>query len=308
MKYFNLGREKIASSRVILGCMRIADKPLKEVEQLLCAALESGVNTFDHADIYGGGESEKIFGEAVKNLGIARDKTVLQSKCAIRTTKRGAKAFDFSREYILSSVEGSLKRLQTDHLDTLLLHRPDALLDEHEVAEAFCALKKAGKVRAFGVSNFSAGQTRLLESAGVEIVANQLQFSLMHAGLVEAGFYVNMNNAEGINRDGEIYPYCRERGIAVQAWSPLYYGFFEGVFVGNEKFPELNKELERLAERYGCSSTAIAFAWILRLPAMQAVAGTTRAARIREIAKAADIQLTRDEWYELYAATGKILP
>lgn len=131
----------------------------------------------------------------------------------------------------------------------------------------------------------------------------------MHAGLIDEGLNVNMKKEESVQRGGDILNYCRLHNITVQAWSPLHYGFFEGIFVGDEKFPALNKELDRLAEKYGCTPSAIAFAWILRHPArMQVISGTTRAERIKELCRSAGITLTREEWYSLYLLAGKILP
>jgi predicted oxidoreductase len=216
---------------------------------------------------------------------------------------------NFAKEYIISSVEGSLKRLNTEYIDILLLHRPDTLVDTDEVGEAFERLQEDGKVRAFGVSNFSAMQMKLFRSCGIEIVANQMQFSLGHTAPVDAGFNVNMYKEESVTRAGDAMEYCRLRKIPVQAWSPLQYGFFKGVFVGNERFPVLNKELDRQAEKYGVSPSAIALAWILRHPAFkQVVTGTTSPERMTELCKAGDVMMSHEDWYALYLATGKILP
>ena len=182
-------------------------------------------------------------------------------------------------------------------------------MDPEEVFSAFEELYRSGKVRAFGVSNFSAGQIELLQGGRYEIVADQLQFSLLHSGLVDEGLNVNMTKDESTRRGGDVLNYCRLKNIAVQAWSPLNYGFIAGIFVGNEKFPEVNAELNRLAEKYGCTPAAIAFAWILRHPAgMQVVSGTSDAGHFTELCKAADVELTREEWYSLYRSTGKTLP
>lgn len=304
MKYLELGKSGLKASEIVLGCMRIADKPLERTEALLRAALDSGVNMFDHADIYGRGESEKRFGEAMKNLKIPRGEIIIQSKCGIRPGM-----YDFSKEHIISSAEGSLKRLGTDYLDVLLLHRPDALMDPDEVMAAFDKLYESGKVRHFGVSNFSVYQMKLLDRGRYAITANQLQFSLMHSGMIDEGLNVNMAKDESVQRSGDVLNYCRLSGTTVQAWSPLNYGMIEGIFVGDEKFPALNKELGRLAEKYDCTAAAIAFAWILRHPAeMQVIAGTTDAGRLKDLCKATDITLTREEWYGLYRSTGKTLP
>ena len=306
MKYCNL--RGIRSSRVVMGCMRIADKPLQQTEKLIVEAVRAGVNTFDLADVYGKGDCERILGVAVKDLGLARKDYIVQTKCGIRKGDEGA-WYDFSKEHIISSLENSLIRLNTEYVDIFLLHRPDALMEADEVAEAFEKLHGEGKVRAFGVSNFSAGQMKLLEESGVDIVANQMQFSLCHTPLIDSGFNVNTAKNEAVARAGDTWDYCRMEKIALQAWSPLQYGFFEGVFVGNEKFAKLNAELSLLAEKYRCTPSAIALAWILRTPAFaQVVTGTTSPERMAQLVLAGDIELTREEWYRLYLATGKTLP
>ncbi|MBE7100451.1 MAG: aldo/keto reductase family oxidoreductase [Clostridiales bacterium] len=308
MKYCNL--RDIHASSIVMGCMRIADKPLAQTEKVMVEAMRTGVNMFDLADVYGGGDCEKVFGVAIRDLGVPRKDYILQTKCGIRKDNVGKIArYDFSKDYILSSVEGSLKRLNMEYIDVLLLHRPDTLVDPYEVAEAFERLSEDGKVRAFGVSNFSAQQIALFRSSGIEVVANQMQFSLGHTLPVDAGFNVNMSKDESVTRAGDALEYCRAKKIPLQAWSPLQYGFFEGTFIGNEKFPKLNAVLSEMAEKYECTPTAIAFAWILRHPAFgQVVTGTTTPERMRDICKAGEINLSHKDWYELYMATGKTLP
>ncbi len=303
MRFTELGKSGLTVPRVAVGCMRIADMNEKEVSAFIDTALAGGTNFFDHADIYGGGRSEEVFGNAIASLN--RDELIIQTKCGIR---RGM--FDFSYEHIINSVDGSLKRLGTEYIDVLLLHRPDALCEPEEVARAFDELRASGKVRHFGVSNQNPYQIQLLESClDMPICANQLQFSIMHAPMIQSGINVNMYNDSAVNRDGGVLDFCRLNKITVQPWSPMQYGFFEGCFVDNEKFPELNAKLEEIGNKYGVSKTAIAFAWILRHPAkMQPVTGTTNLTRLADCIKAADIDLTREEWYEIYRAAGNILP
>lgn len=306
MEYCKLQGRK--SSRVVMGCMRIGDKPLQQTEELIKTAVSLGVNTFDLADIYGNGNCEKVFGVAMRDIGLARDSYIIQTKCGIRKTEMG-KWFDFSKKHILSSVEGSLKRMNTDYIDMLLLHRPDTLVEPDEVADAIETLLGDGKIRAVGVSNFSALQIKLLENYGVNIAANQVQFSLAHTPLVDAGMNVNMYNDEAVQRAGDTLEYCRTRGIALQAWSPLGYGFLEGIFIGNEQFPRLNATLEVMAEEKGCTPAALALAWILRHPAFaQVVTGTTSPERMRALCSATDVTLTREEWYKLYLSGERVLP
>ncbi len=306
MRTMKLGKSDLQTPVIAVGCMRINGLSKPEAERFVQTALDLGANFFDHADIYGDGACEEIFADAVGMNSTVREKLILQSKCGIR---KGV-AFDFSKEHILKSAEGILKRLKTDYLDVLLLHRPDALVEPEEVAEAFDKLYESGKVRNFGVSNQNPMQIQLLQkSVKQPIIANQLQLSITNATMISQGLHVNMLDNPAVNRDGSVLDFCRLNEITIQPWSPFQYGFFEGVFLGNEKFPELNARIDKIAARYGVSNTTIAIAWLLRHPAkMQPVTGTTNAERLRDCAKAADIRLTREEWYEIYLAAGNILP
>ena len=305
MKTFTLAGEK--ASRIAQGCMRIAGLTDQELERLVRTDLDAGINFFDHADIYGGnGSCEKRFGDLLRAHPDLRSQMLIQTKCGIRPG-----SYDFSRKHILTSVEGSLSRLGVETIDYLLLHRPDTLMEPEEVARAFEDLYKAGKVRHFGVSNQHPLQIELLQQAMPEqkLVIDQLQFSLTNTTMIDAGINVNMENAGAINRDGMILEYCRLHGLTIQPWSPFQYGFFEGVFIGNEKYPELNAKLEEISAKYGITPTGLAIAWILRHPAgMQPIVGSVRPERMQEIAKASDITISHDEWYELYRASGKKLP
>ncbi len=291
-------------SSMVLGCMRIAKMEVGAVRALTETALEAGINLFDHADIYGKGESEEVFGKALKGTSL-RERVVIQSKCGIRPG-----FYDSSKEHILVSVEQSLKRLDTDQLDILLIHRPDALAEPQEMAEAFALLKNQGKVRYFGVSNHNPAQINLLQQALADkLLFNQLQLGLMHTPMIDQGINVNTQFDGAVDRDNSVLAYCRQHGITVQAWSPFQYGFIKGVFLGNPDYPDINKALEEMAEKYSTTPTALAAAWILRLPqSMQVVVGTTKETRVREAAKAADITLSREDWYALYRAAGNKLP
>ena len=290
---------------VAIGCMRMDSLSLKETEAVIMTAMEEQANFFDHADIYGNGMCEEMFSRAIRmNPGIRR-KMILQSKCGIRQGM-----YDFSKQYILESVDHILERLRTDYLDILLLHRPDALMEPEEVAEAFEILEKAGKVRYFGVSNQNPMQIRLLQKyVKQKLVVNQLQFSVANASMIAEGLNVNLQNDAAVDRDGNILDYCRLSDILIQTWSPLQYGFFAGTFLEHEKYPDLNKKLKETAEQYQTSAAAIAIAWILRHPAnMQVISGTMNRNRMREICRAADIRLDRQKWYEIYLAAGNRLP
>lgn len=304
MKTIKIGGE-IAVSAISLGCMRMSILYDEEVDSIIDTALENGINFFDHADIYGGGDSEKRFGEYLKRHAGARDKMIIQTKCAIHD-----KQYDFSKEHILSSVDGSLSRLGVDYVDVLLLHRPDTLMEPDEVAEAFDILESSGKVRCFGVSNHNPMQIELLKTAVKQpLVINQLQLSLTEAGMITSGMNMNMKNAESSMRDGGVLEYSRINGITIQAWSPFQHGFFKGTYIDNDAFPQLNEKLAEIGEKYGVSKTGVAAAWILRHPAnIQLVAGTMNSERLKEICKASDITLTRSEWYEIYRTAGHSLP
>lgn len=303
MYEIEFGKSGFLVPTIAVGCMRISNMSEKEASQFVETCLSNGANFFDHADIYGGGKSEEVFGKAISDM---REKVIIQTKCGIVP----GKMFDFSYKHITESVNASLKRLGTDYIDILLLHRPDALMEPEEVAKAFGDLKSSGKVRCFGVSNQNPYQMSLLQKyLDMPICANQLQFSVMHAPMIQSGINVNMYNDSAVNRDGGVLDYCMLNDITIQPWSPMQYGFFEGCFVDNDKFPELNKVLGNIAEKYNVSKTTIAIAWILRHPAkMQPITGTTNHTRLRDSFKAAEIKLTREEWYDIYKAAGNILP
>ena len=308
MKMINVANGPRNVSAVILGCMRMPALSVEGAAKIIRTAAEEGINFFDHATCYGDGEAETRFGDAFPLTGLKREEVYLQSKCGLHFDR---KEFDWSREDILASAEASLKRLKTDYLDALLLHRPDLLFDPEEVASAFDELAKSGKVRHFGVSNVTPGQLELLKKYVKQpLVFNQLQFSLEQSQLIDSGLYLNtLTTDRSINRDNGVLDYCRLNDITIQAWSPLQFGRFGGCFVDHPDFPELNKVLGELGEQYGVTKTAIAIAWILRHPAkMQAIAGTMNPQHLKELCAAANVELTHQEWYRLYIASGKFLP
>ena len=308
MRYITLGQDDKELSEIVLGMMRISDKSVKEVEELVETALSVGINAFDLADIYGRGRCEELLGLVLKNRPDLREEMWIQSKCGIRIEE--FTYFDFSKDYIIKSVDGILQRLKIDHLDSLLLHRPDALMESDQVAEAFDLLYKQGKVRDFGVSNQNPMMMELLKKDVKQPLAvNQLQLSAAFTPGFESGFHVNMEDSQAAIRDGSIFEYCKLHDVVIQAWSVLQFGYFKGNFVGNEKFQALNQVLDRLAIKYGVTSSTIAISWILRYPAkMQAVVGTTNPKHLREVSQAANFSLTRKEWYEIYLAAGNNLP
>ncbi|HEL2002114.1 TPA: aldo/keto reductase [Streptococcus suis] len=300
-----LGQTGLEVSRIGLGCMRMASLSGQETAKVLDTVVGQGINFFDHADIYGGGESEIRFAQGAKLAGLKRENLLLQSKCGIR---KGY--FDFSKEYILESVDGILKRLDTEYLDVLALHRPDALMEAEEVAEAFYLLKKAGKVHHFGVSNQNIYQMELLQSyLDQPLAVNQLQLSPAHTPLIDAGLHVNMKDDAATMRDGGLIDYCQLKKITIQAWSPFLIDLQRGIFANHLDYALLNQTIGEIAERYHVSHETIVVAWILRHPAkIQTIVGSMNPDRLTKIAQASQITLTRPEWYEIYKSAGNILP
>ena len=309
MKTFTLSGTTMTVPAVIAGMMRIKDKSDAEVRALYDASLDAGIDFFDHADIYGGESHacERRFAEALRLSPAERAEIRLQSKAGI---VREGPYFDFSHDHIVTTVEGSLAALDTDYLDILLLHRPDALVEPEEVARAFDDLHAAGKVHAFGVSNHTPPQIELLKRyVRQPLVANQVQLSITHSPIIAQGATMNMELDQSVSRDLGVLDYCRLHDITLQTWSPFQAGFFNGVFLGNPDYPELNAVIDRLADKYDVPAEAIATAWITRHPAqMQVVLGTTKPERVRAAAAGADIVLTRAEWYELYRTGGHVVP
>lgn len=307
MKNVELGNTKIEVPNIIVGAMRLGELKPEQLNSYIHTALDNGINFFDHADIYGNGASEKLFGEVLKNdKSIKREDLFLQSKSGIVP----GKYYDNSEKHILESVDGILDRLNTDYLDMYLIHRPDALTDPKEVAKAFNKLEKSGKVKHFGVSNHNPGQIELLKKYVEQpLLVNQLQFSIPVSNMVASGMEVNMDTPGSFDHDGGVLNYSRLNDMTIQAWSPFQMPNWEGPFIGSDKYPELNEELNRLAIKYGVTPTAIAAAWILRHPAnMQLIAGTTNEDRLKEIAQANKVNLSREDWYKLYLSAGHPLP
>ena len=293
------------AGQIIVGCMRMDSRTPQELANMIDDLADRGIRFYDHADIYGHGKCEELFGEAMQLANTPREDLIIQSKCGIRDGW-----YDLSKDYILDSVDGILNRLQTPYLDLLILHRPDALMEAKEIAEAFDQLQKSGKVRHFGVSNFTPEQIRLLQTEVKQpLLVNQLQLSIPNAWMISQGLEANMPTQGALDRTGHVLEQMRQMGITIQTWSPLQYGDWEGTFLDNPEFAELNKTLQQLADKYNVSKSAIAAAWILRHPAgMQVVTGSSRMDRILDMAKARKVDLTRKEWYDLYRAAGHRIP
>lgn len=312
MNKINIGNKNLYASRIIHGCMRLAGHSLSDADKLINTAVDLGIDYFDHADTYAAGESEILFGNVLKNNAGLRDKIKLQTKCGIvrDPTSNVITHFDFSKEHIINSVNGSLKRLGVDHIDTLLLHRPDTLMEPEDVAAAFDELQSSGKVSYFGVSNQNPLQIDFLKTYVTQpLIINQLQLSILECSMIGQGLNTNMSNKLSFMHDGGVLEYSRINDVTIQAWSPFQIGFFEGTFLDNPEYPELNAVLAKYAEKYNCSKSAIAVAWILRHPAkMQVIAGTCNPVHLKEIAKADEIELSRFEWYDIYKSAGHSLP
>lgn len=312
MKYSELGTSGVKASRVALGAMRMNAKSADEAKAVVRTALDGGVNFFDTADCYTAGESSRRLGWALKDVGVDRSKIYVQTKFGIYRDPASDKItrYDFSKEHLVAALDSELKNLQTDYVDFVLLHRPDTLVDLDGLSEAFNELQSSGKVRYFGVSNVNPMQVEMLQSAlDQKLEVNQLQFGLGHTGMVQQEFHVNMEDTPSVDHDGGLISYSRLKKMTIQAWSPFQFGFFEGVFIDNPKFPELNKVLQRVADAHGVAKNAIAVAWILRHPAkMQVLLGSMTPSRLQEMMAGADVEISAQEWYDLYVAAGNDLP
>ncbi|VDG25602.1 aldo/keto reductase [Lactiplantibacillus mudanjiangensis] len=317
MKTIRLGSTQQDVSAVALGIMRMVRLDVDQATNVLETVHQDGINYIDSADIYGNGDSERVFGQALKQSSLNRADFFIQSKGGIVLDPEKSSGelvfgqrYDFSKQHLIEAVDGILQRMQLDYLDAFLLHRPDALMETDEVAAAFDTLQATGKVRHFGVSNFNPMQVEMLRAdLNQKLIINQLQFGVMHTGPIQFGLHTNMQDAASINHDGEIIEYSRLHDMTIQAWSPYQYGLFEGTFIDNPKFPELNAKLQELADRYHVTKNAIATAWILRHPAkMQVILGSMNPEHLNESIAGTDVTLTRQEWYDVYFAAGNDLP
>jgi len=276
--------------------------------KLVATAVEHGITLFDHADIYTLGKSEAVFGEVVRQSKGLRQKIVIQSKCGIRledVPQAGVPGrYDFSYGHIVHSVEGSLRRLQTDYLDILLLHRPDPLAEPDEVARAFDELQRSGKVRHFGVSNHTASQIELLKkSVSQPLVVNQLELNLLHAHLIEDGIQANQEDNRYTGAMGTL-DYCRLHDMLIQAWAPVAGGkLVDPAEADDERARRVARRVAQLAEEKGTSREAVALAWLLRHPApIQPIIGTTNLEHLIASCQADGVVLSREEWYALFVA------
>lgn len=311
---FVLQQSLPSSSRLVFGCMGLGgswdSQPVTEAHithahAAVEAALEIGITLFDHADIYTLGKAEVVFGALLKRDPSLRERLLLQSKCGIRFgDEQGPKRYDLSREYILASVDGILSRLGIDYLDTLLLHRPDPLLDPSEVAEAWLQLKQSGKVRHLGVSNMHSGQMALLQRYLPDpLIANQLEMSLLQHDWIDNATCFNNDQGLGTRQWGDTLEYCHLNQVQIQAWGALGKGWFSGA--APQEAPQAVHAtatlVQQLAHQYGVASESIVLTWLLQHPArIQPVIGTSHPGRIRACGAAEQVKLSRGEWYQLY--------
>lgn len=305
MKRFYLGGSGLEASEVALGCMRICRVPETDADKLIMTALEQGINYFDHADVYGFGESEEVFGRIMKIHPGMRQNIYLQTKCTLIRDTEKTLYLDTTKEHILQSVDNSLRRLGTDHIDTFILHHPDTLMEPEEIAEAFDMLQASGKVRYFGVSNFKQMELEYLQSClNQKLIVNQMQLSVAHTDVIDSSNSIKLNEEDNIDHNGSVLTYMRMKHMTLQAWSPFQVRFYGGVFMNDDGYPTLNSVVNRIAAEKGVSPSAIAVAWLLRHPArIQPMVGTTNWKRLQDICTGCTITLSRAEWYELYRAT-----
>lgn len=310
-------------SRLVFGCMglgggwnkdAITKAHLKQTHECIDAAIAAGINFFDHADIYTFGKAEQVFGQALAERPELREHMYIQSKCGIRfEDDKGPKRYDFSAKWIEESVEGSLKRLNTDYLDVLMLHRPDPLMEVEEIAQVFSCLQESGKVRNFAVSNMQQHQMNFLQHAlDMPIVANQIEASLQKHQFVDEGVYAGNADGKDLNFTPGSVEYCRHFDIQIQSWGSLCQGLYTGGDLTNASQADINTSIlvNKLAALYDTTPEAIVLAWLLRHPALiQPIIGTTNVERIAASCGALNVTLSREHWYALYvSAKGHELP
>lgn len=294
--------------RIIQGLMRSLSLSDEELYDLINYDLENGINVFDLADIYGNGQVEEKLGRILKEHKELREKMYIQTKCSI--VKCDDTYYDLSYEHIIESVNKSLERLNIDCIDSLLLHRPDILMDSKEIKKAFVELKEKGLVHHFGVSNFSKEAIEYLKcELGDLIEVNQIQLGLGHMKLIEEELNFNMDNEEGVSHTSSTFFYLKRNNIQIQAWSPFLVGFFDGSIFDSNRFPNINNKLEELALKYNCAKATIATNFLLMLDSnLMVVTGSMNKSHINDSIKACEFKLDKKDWYSLYKAQGKMLP
>lgn len=294
--------------RIIQGLMRSLSISDEELYELINYDLENGINVFDLADIYGDGEAENKLGRILLNHKELREKMFIQTKCSI--VRDNPNYYDLSYDHIIESVNNSLKRLNTNYLDSLLLHRPDIFLDPKEIKKAFIYLKEKGLVKHFGVSNFSKEAIEYLNSEASGLIeVNQIQLGLGHTRIIDEELNFNMDNDEGISHTSGTFFYLKRKGIEIQAWSPLLVGFFNGSILDNNRFPNVNSKLSELAFKYNTSKASIAINFLLMLDdKLKVVLGSMNKYHIEEAIMATKFKMEKKDWYSLYKSVGKMLP
>lgn len=297
-------------SRIIQGLMRLDNIDENRLYDIIKFDLENGVYFFDLADIYCRGESEAKLGRVLKAHPELREKMFIQTKGSIRFSPETGGYYDLSYKHIKEAVYDSLNRLGIDYLDSFLLHRPDIFIDKDEVAKAFNELYLEGKVKHFGVSNFSKEMIEYISmNLKQKIEYNQVQLGVGHMPMVEEVFNYNTPFDEGINRSNESFFYLKRKGIIIQAWSPFIMKFFEGSLFDENKYPEINNVLNKMANKYQTSKCAIATAFLLKLDKdLLVITGSTNIKHIKESIDGEKVNLSKEDWYAIYKETGHKLP
>lgn len=292
--------------RIALGLMRISKLNVDEVEELMLNAIDLGINFFDLADIYGHGKCEELVGEVLKRNPNIREKIYLQSKVGIAYETIG---YDNSYDYIVSACMKCLKRLNTNYLDCLLIHRVDIFMDADEVKRAVDYLKDNGYIKDFGVSNFNTSEIEYLKSRGLDIKYNQISLGIGNTLMLDQVMYTNVPTSKVIYADSDLFFYMKRNDIAIQAWSPFIYGFFEESIFDNDKYPLINEILEEYANKYHSSKCAIASAFLLKLDKnLIVISGSCNIDHIKECLDGEKIELDRADWYTIYKRLGHLLP
>jgi hypothetical protein len=316
MKNYPLSNYLSNVSPIVYGCMglgggwnqnAVSAADISQANRVVDAALDIGINFFDHADIYTFGKAEQVFGQVLAQRKELREQIYIQTKCGIRfEDEAGPKRYDLSAGWISHSVDKSLRQLSCDYLDVLVLHRPDPLMEPEEIATVFHSLRAAGKVRHLGVSNMQHHQMRQLQKfLDAPLVLNQIEMSLQKHDWLDETVYAGNKAGKEINFTPGTLEFCKDEQVQIQAWGSLCQGLYSGQDVSQHS-PHIQRTCQlvaRLSTEYGVSAEAILLSWLMRHPAMiQPVIGTTNIQRIKACSQATKINLSREHWYALYAS------
>lgn len=306
-----------SNTNIIYGCMGLGglwdESPItkqdrKKAFKAIEIALENGIDTFDHADIYTLGKAERVFGEFLISHPAIRSQMKIQTKAGIQlgAAALGSNRYNLSKDYLISAIESSLKNLQTEYLDMFLLHRPDPLTSILEITDALLLIKEKGYALNVGVSNMSVRQIESIQAtANLRISANQIQFSLGHSLMLEDEVWLNRRETQDNTLAGML-AFAQTNHMTIQAWSPLDRGEYlkKPSEKKDHKTKNTQKLIKELSQKYEVEPIAIPLAWVLQLPAnIQPIIGTTNPKRIKAATKAGDLLLTREDWYDLWVTS-----